>query len=150
MKRVCARSFLLLSSARNGMAAGRCTARAERPSRPLTEERYNSLTNYIVTSDKMELKRGTIFTTLPNIPVERGDLALFKVSGKPIIGRSYLGVDGAGWIELPGRQIVLSDEPVEVIGRVVQVEPLAFKPISDLPESEYSQFFDNPFPSYVG
>ena len=102
---------------------------------------------YIVTNDKLELPRDTRFMTLsPLFQVEIGDLALFKVSGTPIVGRSYLGVDGPGWIQLPGIQITLSDEPVEIIGAVVPVE-MEIEPDGYL--AKYESFREGLFPQWL-
>jgi len=74
---------------------------------------------YRISSDSLELRRGSFFTTLP-IALERGDMALFDVGGFLLAGRWLPGMDGADWILVPGYRIRITGAiAVQIIGRVI-------------------------------
>ncbi|HKQ77950.1 MAG TPA: hypothetical protein VJ810_29910 [Blastocatellia bacterium] len=104
---------------------------------------------YRITSDLVELPRGTIFTTF-NWPVDNHALALLSVDGHLIVGRWYENSEGDDYIQVPGQRIPITGEHyVDSLGCVVPVK-FEFANITTLEEAEYAQFFANPFPSYVG
>ena len=104
---------------------------------------------YRITSDLLELPRGTHFT-LVHFPVDNHALALFSVDGRLVVGRWYPDCECGGHIQVPGLRIRITDEDrVDSLGCVVPVE-FEFKPITTLEESEYRRFLTNPFPCYVG
>lgn len=114
--------------------------------KPAGGHRRRASGQYIVGSDRLELPRGSHFVTLP-VPVEAGQLAAILVGEElMIIGRWYPGVAGCNRIVMPGLLIEDTGEvPVRVLGRVVVVD-VEVKQVTDLPESEYERFFENPFP----
>jgi hypothetical protein len=80
---------------------------------------------YLITSDKTELPRGSRVTVLPGFPVETGDLVMFQVGRHTSIGRWLPNVASAGWIRQPGRLIcVIGEVPVHVAGPVLLCPPL--------------------------
>jgi hypothetical protein len=84
---------------------------------PLTGRAIGS--EYLITSDKAELPRGSYFTVL-YIPVGFRDLALFTIGDLPVIGRWMPDVDGFDWILVPGWRIKISGQvPVRVVGRII-------------------------------
>ena len=96
-------------------------------------------------SDHCELARGTRFTVL-NIPVKRGDLCLFSLDGFLLPGRWRPDFEGSDWVLIPGYQIRITGKiPFRILGLIVPVET-EVKQITNMPESEYGQFFKNPFP----
>jgi len=75
--------------------------------------------NYNVTTDKLELPRGTKFNVAPG-PVEAGQLAMIEIGGMETVGRYYSDVAGADWIVQPGLLIqVTGNTPVQVVGPAV-------------------------------
>jgi hypothetical protein len=97
---------------------------------------------YRVTSDKVELPRGTYFYVIPG-PVEFGQLAMFEIDGFLLTGRWCPDVAGNDWIMVPDYRIRISGEvSVRIVGLVIPSE-LPPKQITDLPADEYERFFEN-------
>jgi hypothetical protein len=75
---------------------------------------------YLITSDKTELPRGSCVTMLPGFPVEAGDLVPFQVGRHTSIGRWFPSIGGFDWMQQPGRLIcVIGEVPVHVAGLVL-------------------------------
>jgi hypothetical protein len=106
------------------------------------------MSEYFVNCDLLELPRGAAFITLP-IQVGRGDLALFDLEGHLIPGRWYPGTGGPHWIQLPGIRIEFGDHlQWKIIGKVILID-VGIKNITNLPESEYGRFLEDPFPRFL-
>jgi hypothetical protein len=102
---------------------------------------------YRVVSDKLELPQGSSFYIWP-ARVEFGQLAAFAIGEDDflLVGRYYPGPEGRGQITIPGYLILITGNiPVRVLGLVITCGDPP-KQITDLPESEYERFFENPFP----
>jgi hypothetical protein len=74
---------------------------------------------YQVMTDTTELPRGSFFTALGGVPVESGDLVLFRIGRRSSVGRWLPGVGGLDWILQPGLLIACAGAPVRIVGKVV-------------------------------
>ena len=102
---------------------------------------------YRVTTDKVELPKGTYFYCWP-AKVEDGQLALISIGDGDfqLVGRYYHTLADSDWITVPGYLIrVTGAVPVRVVGAVIPSEAPP-KQITNLPESEWGHLFENPFP----
>src|SRR5262249_39442421 len=73
-----------------------------------------------VTSDKVELPRGSVCTVRPGVPVEAGDLIAFQIGSYQSIGSWTPGLGGIDGIRQPHRPIALTaPTPARIVGRVV-------------------------------
>jgi hypothetical protein len=97
-----------------------------------------------VVSDKLELPRGSFFTTLAGVPVKTGDLALFSVGSWASVGRWY-SFAGVQWIRQPRLLIVGDSASLRIWGPVIRVD-MTVKQITNLRPEEYERFYSNPFP----
>lgn len=78
------------------------------------------MSQYRVDTNKLELKVGSFFTTIPKFDLEEKDLALFDFGGLLIVGRWIPDFDGSNWIKIPGYLIRLTgDIIVSIIGLVI-------------------------------
>jgi len=85
---------------------------------PLTGRAIGS--EYLITSDKTELPRGSFFRVLTGVPVEAGDLVLFQVGRYESVGRWPPNVGGNNWIQQPGRLIAcMGNTPVRIVGQAI-------------------------------
>jgi hypothetical protein len=112
-----------------------------------TQRRANGLAlgECQVVSRKLELPQGSFFVVLRGVPVRRGDLVYFSIGRRSSVGRWYPDV-GVQWMLQPKLRILCDGTcPLRIHGRVIPVD-LPIKQITNLPTSEYEQFFHNPFP----
>lgn len=85
------------------------------------------MSRYRVVSFSTELPFGCSFTTVPEHPMDIGQLALISVGERfgenLIVGRFYPDVAGYNWIRLPGRLIrVAKDIAIWILGRIVPLD----------------------------
>src|SRR5262245_5822882 len=85
---------------------------------PLTGRVIGS--EYLITSGKTELPRGSFIRVLTGVPVEAGDLVLFQVGRYESAGRWSPNVGGINWIQQPGRLIAcMGNTPVRIVGQAI-------------------------------
>ncbi len=78
------------------------------------------MAQYRVDSNKLELKPGSFFTTIPKFDYDETDLVLLDLSGLLIVGHYIRDYDGANWLQIPGYLICLTGALIaSIVGLVV-------------------------------
>ena len=82
--------------------------------------------SYRIISEDTELPPGAYFFTVPEFPLEEGELVLFSIGSQCgenlIVGRWYPDVCGSDWIMQPGRLIRITRDIIFwIIGRIIPI-----------------------------